>query len=244
MTTLVLGASGATGKQLVEQLLIMKQNVKVIVRPASKIPDSWNNNEQITIIKTCVSDASEDEMAEYLVGCESVASCLGHNITMKGIWGKPRRLVTNSVKLICAAIHKNSNEMPIKFVLMNTTGNRNKDLKESFTVGEKLVMGLIRLLVPPQLDNEAAADFLRVNIGQKNKLIDWVAVRPDGLVNEDKVTEYEVYPSPTRSAIFNAGTVSRINVGHFMANLIVDDELWNKWKGQMPVIYSKATSKE
>lgn len=239
MTTLILGASGATGKQLVEQLLTMKQKVKVIVRPTSKIPDSWNNNEQITIIKTCVSDVSEDEMANYLEGCKSVASCLGHTITMKGIWGKPRRLVTNSVQLICAAIQKNTSEMPVKFVLMNTTGNRNKDLKESISVGEKLVMGLIRLLVPPQADNEEAADFLRVNIGQKNKLIDWVAVRPDALINEDSVTEYKIYGSPVRSALSNPGKTSRINVGNFMARLITENDLWNKWKGQMPVIYNQ-----
>jgi hypothetical protein len=25
-----------------------------------------------------------------------------------------------------------------------------------------------------------------------------------------------------------------------MADLITDDETWNKWKGQMPVIYNKA----
>jgi len=35
MTTVVLGASGATGKNLVEELLKMGQKVKVIVRPSS-----------------------------------------------------------------------------------------------------------------------------------------------------------------------------------------------------------------
>ena len=122
---------------------------------------------------------------------------------------------------------------------MNTSGNRNRDLEEPISLGEKFVIALIRLLLPPHVDNEKAADRLRTKIGQKNKTIEWVAVRPDGLVNEDEVTEYEAYPSPTRSAIFNAGTISRINVGHFMADLIVDDNLWNKWKGQMPVIYNK-----
>jgi len=100
-------------------------------------------------------------------------------------------------------------------------------------------MGLIRVLVPPQSDNEKAADFLRVNIGQKNKLIDWVAVRPDTLINEDNVTECELYISPIRSAVFNPGKTSRINVGNFMARLIVENDFWNKWKGQMPVIYNK-----
>ena len=239
MTTLVVGATGATGKQLVEQLLSMGQKVKVIVRPSGKIPDKWNSSDKISIIKACISEISADEMINYLKDCQSVASCLGHNLTLKGIFGKPRNLVTDAIRLLSNAIQKNSPEKPIKFVLMNTTGNRNRDLNEPISIGQKLVMGLIRLLVPPQLDNEKAADILRVDIGQNNKLIQWVAVRPDTLINEDIVTEYEIYASPTRSALFNPGKTSRINVGYFMAKLIVDNELWNKWKGQMPVIYNK-----
>lgn len=239
MTTLVVGATGATGKQLVGQLLNMGQKVKVIVRPSGNIPDAWNSNDKISIIRACISELSVDEMVIHLKGCQSVASCLGHNLTLKGIFGKPRNLVEDAVILLCKAIKKNSPEKPVRFVLMNTTGNRNRDLSEPITVGEKLVMGLIRLLVPPQVDNEKAANFLRVNIGQKDALIQWLAVRPDTLIDEDVVSEYEVYASPARSALFNPGKTSRINVGNFMARLMVENDLWSKWKGKMPVIYNK-----
>lgn len=131
-------------------------------------------------------------------------------------------------------------EKPIKYVLMNTTGNRKRDLDEPISFGQKIIIGLLRLLLPPHVDNEKAADYLRTEIGQNNKLIEWAAVRPDGLINEETVTEYEIHPSPTRSAIFDAGKVSRINVAHFMADLITDDSIWNKWKGKMPVVYSTA----
>ena len=96
--------------------------------------------------------------------------------------------------------------------------------------------------VPPHRDNEQTADFLRDNIGQHDKVIEWVAVRPDSLANEDEVTGYKVHASPVRSAIFDAGTTSRINVAHFMAGLITDDSTWNRWQGQMPVIYNAASS--
>ncbi|WP_394357645.1 NAD(P)-dependent oxidoreductase [Psychroserpens ponticola] len=69
--------------------------------------------------------------------------------------------------------------------------------------------------------------------------MEWVAVRPDGLSNEENVSEYKTYQSPIRNPIFNAGKVSRINVAHFMAKLIDSDKEWQKWKGQMPVIYNK-----
>jgi hypothetical protein len=238
MTTLVVGASGATGKQLVEQLLNMGQKVKMIVRPTGKIADTWKNNDNISIIKANISEICVDEMMNHLMDCQSVASCLGHNINLKGVFGKPRKLVTDAVKLISTAIQKNSPEKPIKFVLMNTTANRNRDLNEPISIGEKLLMGLIRLLVPPQSDNEKAANFLSVNIGQNDKFIEWVAVRPDTLINEDIVTEYRLYDSPTRSALFNPGKASRINVGNLMARLVVEDDLWNKWKGKMPVLYN------
>ena len=239
MTTLVVGATGATGKQLVEQLLIMGQKVKVIVRPTGNIPVNWKDNDKICIIRASVSEISVSEMTDYINDCQSIASCLGHNITLKGIFGKPRRLVSDAVRLLTDSIQNKSPESPIRFVLMNTTANRNRDLSEHISVGEKFVMGLIRLLVPPQSDNEKAADILRVDIGQNNQLIQWVAVRPDTLINEDIVSEYEIYASPTRSALFNPGKTSRINVGHFMAKLIVENELWDKWKGEMPVVYNK-----
>ncbi|MFT6814698.1 MAG: hypothetical protein ACJAZ3_000591 [Sphingobacteriales bacterium] len=238
MTILIVGASGATGKHLVGQLLISNQKVKAIVRSAESLPKTWRNNGNLTIIERTVLDISLDEMGEYLKGCNAVASCLGHNLTFKGIYGKPRRLVTDSVKLLCKAIEKNASEKPVKVVLMNTAGNRNKELNESISFGQKLILALIRLLLPPHVDNEKAAAFLQKNIGQNYKYISWAVVRPDGLIDEDKVSEYAIHPSPTRSAIFNAGEVSRINVGHFMSELIIKSKLWAKWKGQMPVIYN------
>lgn len=165
---------------------------------------------------------------------------MGHNLNFKGIFGHPRRLVTDATRRLCDAVKANQSAKSTKFVLMNTTGNSNRDLNEPISFGQKCVIGLLRLLLPPHVDNENAADYLRNKIGQHDEAIEWVAVRPDGLIDEDRVTEYEVYSSPTRSAIFDAGKTSRINVGHFMADLITDDNIWDRWKGQMPVIYNRA----
>jgi hypothetical protein len=239
MKTLIVGASGATGRLLVEQLLNREHLVKVIIRSSDRLPESLKKNKNLTVISASVLDLSDKEMAEHVNGCDAVASCLGHNINLKGIYGQPRRLVTDSARRLCQAVKSNNPKKPVKYVLMNTTGNRNRDLNEPVSFAQKVIIGLIRLLLPPQVDNEQAADYLRTQIGQNDKTIEWVAVRPDGLIDEEKVTGYEVYPSPIRSAVFNAGKTSRINVGHFMAELISNEELWKKWKGQMPVIYNK-----
>jgi len=241
MTILIVGASGATGQQLVEQLLIQGHTVKAIVRSPESLPESWKNNTQLQIISASLLELSDKAMSDHVSDCDAVASCLGHNMNWKGVYGQPIKLVTDAAQKLCDAIKTNTPKHPVKYVLMNTTGNRNRDLSEPISFAQKCVIGLLRLLLPPYVDNEKAADYLRTQIGQNHQFIEWAAVRPDGLINADQVTNYEIHASPTRSAIFNAGKTSRINVGHFMANLISDNDLWNTWKGQMPVIYNKSS---
>ena len=242
MTTLVVGASGATGRLFVEQLLNRGLKVKVIVRSPDKLPENIRDHDNLSVIHASVLDLNNTEMTLHIKGCSSVVSCLGHNLSFKGIFGYPRMLVTDATRRLCNAIKSNKPEKPVRFVLMNTTGNSNRDIFERVSLGQKMVIGLIRLLLPPHLDNERAADFLRTKIGQKDEKIEWTAVRPDSLIEEIEVSEYEVYSSPIRSAIFDAGKTSRINVGHFMADLITNDGTWDKWKGHMPVIYNKTSS--
>ncbi|MBT8124758.1 MAG: SDR family oxidoreductase [Gammaproteobacteria bacterium] len=239
MTTLVVGASGATGCLLVEQLLKNGQKVKIVVRSIENLPDNIKSHKDISIIQASILNLSDSEMIHHVKDCDALASCLGHNLSFKGIFGSPHRLVTDAVNRLCNAVKASSPKAPVKFVLMNTTGNRNRDLKEQISFGQKCVILLLRLLLPPHVDNENAADYLRTQIGQNNDTVEWPVVRPDNLIDESNVTDYEVHPSPIRSAIFDSGTTSRINVGHFMAKLITDNDTWNEWKGKMPVIYNK-----
>ena len=241
MITLVVGASGATGIRLVEELLNREQYVKVIVRSPEKLPDKIKNHDRLSVISASVLELSDEEMQQHVASCNAVASCLGHNLTFKGIYGKPRRLVTEATKRLCTAIKANKSEASTKYVLMNTVANRNPDLNESISFAQRCIIGLLRLLLPPHPDNEKAAEYLRTVIGQKNNAIEWAAVRPSSLIDEESASEIEVYLSPMRS-ILKDGQISRINVGHFMADLITNNDIWNKWKGQMPVIYNKGTA--
>ena len=238
MTILVAGATGATGRLLVKQLLDRGHQVRAIVRSPEKLLKHVKEEDRLSVIQASLLDLSDAELTEHVKGCDAVASCLGHNLTLKGLYGHPRRLVTEATRRLCKAIKANEPAKPIKYVLMNTAGNRNRDLNEPISLGQKLVVGLIRLLVPPHPDNEQAAEHLRAKIGQNDPGIEWAVVRPDSLLDEEQVTEYEVHPSPTRSAIFDPGKTSRINVGHFMAELITDEATWMEWRGRMPVVYN------
>jgi nucleoside-diphosphate-sugar epimerase len=238
MTTLVVGANGATGRLLVEQLLNRGEKVKVIVRSTDNLTEESKNHENLSVIQASLLELSDTELLGHVRGCDAIASCLGHNMTFKGMYGHPRRLVTDATRRLCQAVGANKPEKPVRFILMNTTGNSNRDIPEQISFAQRCVMALIRLLLPPHVDNEKAADYLRTQIGQNGSQIEWAAVRPDGLIDEPTVSEYEIYSSPTRSAIFDAGIISRINVGHFMAELVTEDDIWDAWKGKMPVIYN------
>ena len=63
-------------------------------------------------------------------------------------------------------------------------------------------------------------------------------MRPKTLINEEKESEYEVFESPKRSPVFDAGKTSRINVSRFMIELLLNEKLWAMWKFRMPVIYN------
>lgn len=237
---LIVGASGATGRLLTEELLNRGQFVKVIVRTPDKLPAALRNHDNLSVIHASILELSDAELARHVKGCDAVASCLGHTMDLKGLYSHPRKLVTDASRRLCDAIKTNAPEKPVKFVLMNTAGNSNRDLNEPIPLAQKFIVGLLRLLLPPHADNEQAADYLRSKLGPNNGLIEWAVVRPDSLIDEAQVTEYELHSSPTRSAIFDPGKISRINVGHFMADLITNDDTWQQWQGQMPVIYNKA----
>ena len=149
MTTLVVGASGATGQLLVEQLLTRGHNVKAIVRSPDKLPEILTSHDNLSVIIASVLDLSDDEMSQHLTGCHAVASCLGHDMSRKGIFGHPTKLVTDATRRLCNAIKATKSEEPTKFVLMNTAGNSNRDLDEPISFGHRCVIGLIRLLLPP-----------------------------------------------------------------------------------------------
>ena len=240
MRALVVGASGATGKLLVSELLQRNVELVSVVRASSSLKGSVGRHPNYCEVIADIAQMTDQALASHLDGCSVVVSCLGHNLTVKGMFGEPRRLVTDTIRKVANAIDRLAPSEKVKVILMNTTGNSNRDIPEKPPLSQSIVVSLLRFLLPPHVDNEQAADFLRTSIGQEHPLIEWVAVRPDSLTNELKVSAYTIHPSPTRNAIFDAAPTSRENVANFMANLATDPELWAVWKGQMPVIYNDA----
>jgi hypothetical protein len=192
--------------------------------------------DQLTQVRGTALTLSDAVLSEWIGRVDGVMTCLGHNLTLKGIFAAPRMLVRDSVKRI-VNLNPNNRAAPLKIVLMNSSGVRNKDQYEPVSLMQHLVLGLLRTLLPPHRDNEQAANYLRT-LDTLNHKVEWAVVRPDALIDQNETTEYSLYPAPIRSAIFDSGKVSRINVASVMSRLLTDTSLWKEWKGRMPLLYN------
>ena len=231
---LVVGATGMTGRCLVEQLLERNHEVRIIVRSTDNLSSAILSNPNTTVIKAAVLDLSDNEMAEHVKGCDAVVSCLGHVMDFSGMFGEPKKLCTDATRRLCSAIEENGPADATKFILINTVGVTNSEMNEIRTWYERGLLFLLRHLLPPHRDNETAAEHLQRNIGKDNQHIGWCSVRPDSLIDAE-ISSYDIVGSPV-TGIFTGRPTTRANVAHFMAELIDDEELWNAWQFKMPVI--------
>lgn len=214
-TTLVVGATGATGKYVVLQLLQQKQKVHAIVRSKQRLLDaideiapnaSANYADNLDITEAAVLDLSDGDMKKATNGCSAVVSCLGHNVSFEGMFRKPRRLVTDATRRLCEAIEANhmgsKEDVKTKFILMGTVAVCNPgggDTKRTF--GERVVLFLLRYLLPPHRDNELAAEYIFNKPANPN--LEWAVVRPTDLV-DGSASKYELFEKP-QDSLFGGG---------------------------------------
>ena len=234
MAILVAGATGKTGGPLVEQLLNTRHGGRVIVRSRERLPAAVRDNQNVTVIEAGILDLSDEQLAAHVKGCDAIVSCLGHVISFKGMYGEPRKLCTEAARRLCEAIERNTPARPVKFILMNTVGVPNPDRNEPRTWHDRLLLSVLRHLVPPHSDNETALAHLHRHVGTQNPYVEWSSVRPDSLIDAD-VSPYDITASPL-TGILSGRPTSRANVAHFMTRLIEDESLWNTWKFGAPVI--------
>ncbi|KAL7531033.1 hypothetical protein ACHAWF_003603, partial [Thalassiosira exigua] len=242
-----------TGKHVVLQLLQQKQHVHAIARSKQKLLDSLDEiapnsssefADYLEVTEAAVLDLSADDMKKATKGCGTVVSCLGHNLTVRGMYGKPRRLVTDATKRLCEAIDANHSEISgesktkdgkTKFILMSDVCVSNPaggDDKRS--LGERILLFLMHHFLPPHRDNEIAADYIFTLV--ENPHFEWVAVRPTLLIDGSS-SKYELFDKPKDPLLVGDGVSTRANVAKFMVDMILTDNLWNSWKFKFPVIH-------
>ena len=100
-TILVVGATGQTGKLVVEKSLANDHKVRVIVRSRNRLPSEILEHPNITLVEANVLDLMDEQMADLVKECDAIVSCLGHVISFQGIFGEPKLLCTEATKRLC-----------------------------------------------------------------------------------------------------------------------------------------------
>lgn len=241
-TTLVVGATGATGKYVVSQLLDKGHNVRAIVRSKSSLEEKLGSIEgfdfddtkkaNLFMLEGAILDLPSEEVKKQVEGCDAVVSCLGHVLDFSGIWGQPRRLVKDSVALLTSSMSKDQ-----KFILMGSDGVANPlggdDVR---SIAERLVLSILRNVIPPHADNEEAAAYLANDLGVEKAPVEWTVIRPTDLI-DGNTTEYELFDKP-KGSLFGSGEATRANVAKCMVDMILSDEKWERYKFKMPVLHN------
>jgi len=231
----LLGGTGRTGRCVLAQLLERGVQVRAIVRSSAAIAPELAKNPLLSVTQASLLALSDDELMNQLRGCDAVVSCLGHVISLKGIFGRPRDLVTQATMRVCRLVEALKPEFPVKFVLMTSVSvHRPRASDPRRGTLERALLWLLRALVPPARDNQRAADFLLKVVGASNPFLEWVVVRPDSLL-DGGVTEYALHESLVNS-LFAPGQTNRSNVAHFMCELVTDAGKWALWKAKLPAI--------
>jgi putative NADH-flavin reductase len=207
MKLAVFGASGRTGRPLVQQALAEGHEVKALVRDPPKMPVS---HERLTVIGGDVLDAAKVE--ETVADTDAVLSALGHTET------SPEDVQTRGTRNIVAAMENHGVRR-----LVSLTGAGVGGPKDEPKFVDKAITFLLERLQPAVLGD--AIGHAQVIKGSD---LEWVIVRGPRLTEGPRKGEYRV-----GSIGRNSGTqISRADLADFMLKQTTDDTHLR----QMPVV--------
>jgi hypothetical protein len=187
------------------------------------------------VVEASLLSLTDEELRRHLRGCDAVISCLGHGISLGGLFGPPRDLVARAVTRLCREIEGLKPTAPVKVVLMSSVSvNRPGGLDTRRGAVERALLRMLCAVLPPARDNQRAADFLLEKIGTDSAFVEWAVVRPDSLLDGD-ASEYTVHEGLV-NGLFAPGSTNMSNVAHFMCELVTNPTAWADWKGKLPVI--------
>lgn len=234
---LMLGGTGRTGRHVIDELTRRGAQVRAIVRSPHKLPPEIRARANLQLVEANLLDLSEAELARELSHCDAVVSCLGHDMSLRGVFGPPRDLVTRAARRIAKAARAADSSRPKRLVVMTSVSvNRPDQAEPRRGFMERGVLSLLRLLVPPARDNQTVADYLLDSVGTHDPAIEWVVVRPDSLIEGDPFG-YSVHESIV-DGLFKPGRTSMQSLAHFFCELLSEDAMWRDWRGGFPVVVS------
>lgn len=201
MKIVVFGATGGTGKQLVQQALGQKHEVTAFVRNPAKLDIKHEN---LRVFQGNILDKSDLEKA--MMGKDAVLSTLGARSILK-----KTSVISEGTKNIIAAMKKHK----VKRLIFES----------AFGVGEsRSKAGLLG-----KVDNIVLKNIFADKVKQEEYIrksgLDWVIVRPAILTNGPKKGTYRT-GEDIKIRFF--ATISRADVSDFMLKQLSQDDYIRK----------------
>ena len=207
MRVAVFGASGRTGRPLVEQALARGYEVRALVREPANLR---LGHERLVVIQGDVLNSAKVE--ETVAGTDAVLSVLGQTKT------SPRDVQTRGTENITAAMGKHGVRR-----LVSLTGAGVRDPRDKPKLVDRVITFLLERLQPDILaDGVSHAEAIKASG------LEWVIVRGPRLTEGSKKDEYRVGMVGK-----NSGTqISRADLAEFMLDQLTTDANLR----QMPVV--------
>lgn len=200
MNLLIIGATGGTGQQLVEQALEQGHKVTALARNPEAIS---LRHERLTVVQGNVLDAQS--VAKAAQGQDAVLSALG--VTGFGGFNKVT-LYSEGGRSIIEAMEKAGVK---RFISVTSGGVEDQD--PSFGLAYKFIF-------KPLLLQRAYEDMKRFEALVRSSQLDWILVRPTRLTDGKKTEKYRV---SARFAPEKGAEISRADLAHFMLKQLDGD---------------------
>lgn len=198
-------------------------------------------NPNLTVIEASLLSLSADEVRRHLVGCDAVISCLGHVLSIRGLFGPPRDLVTKATTRLCRGTEALGPAGPVKLILMSSVSvHRPRGLDTRRSPFERAFLRMLCAVLSPARDNQKAADFLLERSGPGNGFVQWVVVRPDSLL-EGEVSEFTLHEGLV-NGLSAPGSTNMANAAHLVCEVVTNPKTLADWKSRLPVVVNGAVS--
>lgn len=198
MRILVIGATGPTGQQIVDQGLAQGHEVTALVRNPDKFEMQHNS---LQIVKGDILDSASLDAVQQQ---DAVISSLGtKKISLDSV-----TLLSEGTKKLLQAMERHS----VKRLICITGLGAGDSKGHGGLLYDKLILPLILKRIYDDKDRQEA------EIRQSN--LDWVIVRPGILTNDPAKGNYRVLTDLTG---VTAGKISRADVADFVLQQLTDD---------------------
>ena len=280
---LLFGATGGCGSQVLTRLLGRGVLVTAVVRSAERLSDDVTSHDNLTVVvfpnghlattttTTETTTRNDDGNANdftrrldrYVRECECVVSCLGHNLTLKGMFGRPRQLCVETVRQVCDAVARqkgarkdiasseeeqkkedenantNTNNEPLCLIVVSTEGvSRFDGADPKRGALERALLKALYVLLPPMKDNVEVVRFLHELKETNETSTPSHRVVEFCAVRPSDMRDGEESPheahAELQNGLFDAGNTTRANVGAFIADLVTKPETWARWRNAFP----------